>query len=250
MIVEVAWYTGRGRVREENEDSLLVGRAVYNRVESERVETDRMSAHGIFFVVADGMGGYAGGAIASGIIVSELAAGNGDIKPSLKRARDRMHDTGREDATLARMGSVVTGIYIEKSGITTFNVGDSRTYLMQENLSLITEDDSLVWELYKDEKMAPEERHEKLRKHPQKNIVTSALMAGDDNFNYREVKRPAKPGDKYLVCSDGLWEELTYTFMEESMKLDVGEAGKRLKDEALTEGRDNISFIIVEIKSN
>jgi len=250
MIVEVAWYTGRGRVREENEDSLLVGRVVYNRVESERVETDRMDAHGTFFVVADGMGGYAGGAIASGIIVSELAAANEDIKPSLKRARERMYDTGREDTSLSRMGSVVTGIYIDKSGVTVFNVGDSRTYLMQKKLSLITEDDSLVWELYKDEKMTPEERHEKLRKHPQKNIVTSALMAGDGNFNYQEVKRSAKPGDKYLVCSDGLWEELTYTFMEESMKLDVREAGNRLKDEALTEGRDNISFIIVEIKPN
>lgn len=250
MIVEVAWYTGRGRIREENEDSLLVGRAVYNREESERVKSNRMNAYGNFFVVADGMGGYAGGATASGIIVSELAGANEDIKSCLKGAREKMHDTGREDTNLARMGSVVTGIYIERSGVTVFNVGDSRTYLMQEKLSLITEDDSLVWELYKDEVMTPEERHERLRKHPQKNIVTSALMAGDSIFNYQEKKRPVKAGDKYLVCSDGLWEELTYSFIEDSMKLDVEEAGKRLKDEALAEGRDNISFIVVEIKSN
>ena len=50
------------------------------------------------------------------------------------------------------------------------------------------------------------------------------------------------------MCSDGLWEELSYEFMEDTLKIKGKEAGIRLKKEALREGRDNISFIIVEIK--
>ena len=248
MKVEVVWYTGRGRVREENEDSLLVGNRIFNREEMKGAEAETVDIHKNCFAVADGMGGYAGGAIASGIIVKELSRCK-EIEEGLLEAKNKMEEIGRENGRLCHMGSVVTGVWIDGGKVTVFNVGDSRTYLLKEKLLPLTEDDSIVWDFFKDDELSPGELHERIRKHPQKNIVTSAIMAGGEGFNLQKNVQRAREGDRYLICSDGLWEELTYKFMEEVLKIKGRETGVRLKEKAMKGGRDNISFILVEIKS-
>ncbi len=248
MMVEAVYYTGRGRIREENEDSLIVGGTVLNRGELEDIRGRTLEGEGLIFAVADGMGGYPGGAVASGVIVSELGRGN-SVKEGLERARERMKEIGLENKLLSHMGSVVTGISLEEDEVRIFNVGDSRTYLYRNSLKQVTEDDSYVWELLAGREFSPEELHEKIRNHPKKNIVTSALTGGRGRYNLVEKNIEAEAGDRYLICSDGLWEEMEYSFIEECMEMDVWKGAARLLERANIEARDNISFIIVEIKS-
>ena len=251
MIVEAVYYTGRGRIREENEDSLIVGDIVLNRGELEEIKGRTLEGEGLIFAVADGMGGYPGGAVASGVIARELGrGGRASLKKALDRARERMKEIGLENKLLSHMGSVVTGISLEEDEVRIFNVGDSRTYLYRNSLKQVTEDDSYVWELLAGREFSPEELHEKIRKHPKKNIVTSALTGGRGRYNFVEKSIEAEPGDRYLICSDGLWEEMEYTFIEECMEMDAWKGAERLLERSSIEARDNISFIIVEIKSN
>ena len=250
MIVEAVYYTGRGRIREENEDSLIVGDTIFNRGELEEIEGRTLEKERLIFAVADGMGGYPGGAVASGVIARELGrGGKASVKEALDRARERIKEIGLENRLLSHMGSVVSGISLSGSEVKIFNVGDSRTYLYRDSLEQITEDDSYVWELLAGRGLSPEELHEKIRSHPKKNIVTSALTGGRGRYNFVEKSIEAKEGDRYLICSDGLWEEMEYSFIEECMEMEIWKGAERLLERASVEARDNISFIIVEIKS-
>ncbi len=248
-MVEALYYTGRGRVREKNEDSLVVGDVVFNRGELEDVRIKTMEGEGLIFAVADGMGGYPGGEVASGVIVNELRREKESVGRALERAKVRMREIGLENRLLAHMGSVVSGIFLEDESVRVFNVGDSRTYLYRDSLKQMTEDDSYVWELLAGEELSPEELHEEIRHHYQKNIVTSALTAERGKYNLAEKSVDAEIGDRYLICSDGLWEEMEYSFMEECMGMEILKGARRLLERAGIEARDNISFIIVEIKS-
>jgi len=250
MVVEAVYYTGRGRIRMENEDSLIVGNLILNREEMDGIKTETTEGEGATFAVADGMGGYLGGAVASGVIVSELGRGKGrSVSRSLERAKQRIKEIGLEDRLLSHMGSVVSGIVVSRDGVDIFNIGDSRTYLYRGSLKQMTEDDSYVWEAFAEKGLSPEKLHEEIRYHPKKNIVTSALTGGRGRYNLKEKKIGAEEGDRYLICSDGLWEEMGYEFIEESMRMEIGDGAKRLLKKANMEARDNISFIIVEIKS-
>ncbi len=247
-MVEALYYTGRGRVREKNEDSLVVGDIVFNRGELEDVRIKTLEGEGLIFAVADGMGGYPGGEIASGVIVNELRREKESVGRALERAKMRMREMGLENRLLAHMGSVVSGIFLEDKTVRIFNVGDSRTYLYRDSLKQMTEDDSYVWELLAGEGLSPEELHEEIRHHYKKNIVTSALTAERGRYKLAEKRVEAETGDRYLICSDGLWEEMEYFFMEECMGMEILKGARRLLERAGIEARDNISFIIVEIK--
>lgn len=246
MVVDVVYYTGRGNVRRENEDSLLIGRKTFNSIDMHQVEKERIDK-GIF-AVADGMGGYIGGAIASGIIVDELSKiCDLTIDEVLEKVKDRMEKRAHKEYLLSHMGSVLTGIQIKEKRVLVFNIGDSKTFLYRKGLTLVTRDDSLVWELLRDKYKEPRELHDTIRKHPKKNIVTSAVMLGKEKFNLQKDIIEIEDGDRYLICSDGLWEEVSYEYIERCMKLEIKLSGEELLREASIEGKDNISFIIVEI---
>lgn len=248
MMLEVVYYTGRGKLRRENEDSLLIGKRVYNHEEMKEVRAEERE--GGCYCVADGMGGYAGGAIASGVLAYSIGRNSGrDLERSIEEAEERMVEIGRESPELSNMGSVVTGVCIEKE-IKVFNIGDSRTYLFRDGeLTQLTRDDSLVWEIFGGREYSQAELHETLRNHPEKNIVTSAVGAGGRRKSMQIEDMPGEAGDRFLICSDGIWEELTYEDLLESIEIGGVEGGRKLLEKAMEEGRDNISFIIIEIKS-
>lgn len=249
MMVEALYYTGRGKVREKNEDSLVVGDIVFNRGELKEIGRRTLEGNGLVFAVADGMGGYPGGDIASGVIVNELEREKASIGEALERSRMRMREIGLENRILSHMGSVVSGIQLEAERVKVFNVGDSRTYFYRDSLKQVTEDDSYVWELLAGEGLSSDELHEEIRHHYKKNIVTSALTGERGRYNFVEKVMEAEVGDRYLICSDGLWEEMEYSFIEECMGMEIWKGARRLLERASVEARDNISFIIVEIKS-
>lgn len=187
-VAESAKDTDVGRQRRVNEDSLLV--------------------HPPLFVVADGMGGHQAGEVASGLAVAAFADGlpdGGDaaefrLAELVQAANREIHDTSRSDAEHAGMGTTITAAYVDVDDVAIAHVGDSRAYRWRDGqLERLTDDHSLVEELIRQGKLTEAEAEE----HPQRSIVTRALGPERDvQVDTRTV--PARDGDLFLLCSDGL----------------------------------------------
>lgn len=225
--------THEGRRRTVNEDSLL--------------------ASAPLFLVADGMGGHDAGDRASAAVVEEFATlvgrdsiGIDDMRAALRRARARV---GAIASGARAAGTTLTGVAISEVGGAgywlTINVGDSRTYRFARGvLEQISVDHSVVQELIDagalDGASAASDRR--------RNEITRAIGAGSDGeADYWMV--PAEPGDRILVCSDGLSGELDAARLAEILadEHDPQGAATRLVHEALVRGgRDNITAIVVD----
>jgi len=228
-----------GQVRHANQDSMFLGTAV--------------------FVVADGMGGHAGGEVASRLAVetmeAELGGGEGphrvlDLVTAVQAANDRVWAQSAQDPSLAGMGTTVVAIgLVEEGGETRLaivNVGDSRAYRLSEgHLDQISDDHSLVGELYREGRISAEEAQH----HPQKNIVTRAV--GIDRFvDVDEFQILPRTGDRYLLCSDGLTDEVDEREIAEVLRSvdDPEEAAQLLVRRANEQGgRDNITIVVVDV---
>src|SRR5512133_3366393 len=154
------------------------------------------------------MGGAQAGEAAShlGVEVLEqgLPDGGGSVEERLRErvqeANARINELSRSDDLHAGMGTTLTVAYVGEDDLTVAHVGDSRLYRLRDGtLERLTEDHSLVEELVRRGKLTPQEADE----HPQRSIVTRALGPEEaveaDSFTW-----PARDGDVYLVCSDGL----------------------------------------------
>jgi PPM family protein phosphatase len=195
MVVKFAAATDVGMQRKNNEDANVV------------IE------EASFCAVADGMGGHLGGEIASHIAIETLQAAfkgrNGTsnerkdaelLSKSIKNANKEIYRRGNADATLRNMGTTIVACVLSGEFVVTANVGDSRIYRLRDGeFSQVTEDHSWVGELRKKNLISAEDA----RTHPLKNIITRAL--GMEPAVEVDVKwEKAKPGDVYLLCSDGL----------------------------------------------
>ncbi len=226
--------TDKGRVREQNEDSY--------------------GYRANLFVVADGMGGHEAGEVASGIAVETIlkAALQPDIAAALEQAvlqanEAILEETDRHPAYQG-MGTTVAVLVLEGSRAYITHVGDSRIYRWSAGsaqLEQLTDDHSLVAELVKNGGLTAAEA----QTHPQRNILTRAL--GTRGLAEMEIKRiPADPGDKFLLCSDGL----SGLVQEDELRALIGAAEppqqivERLVDLANERGgNDNITAILIEI---
>lgn len=231
-----------GQVRQVNQDSLFVGTGL--------------------FVVADGMGGHAGGEIASRLAVETMEAELEveaqahpprrvlDLITAVQAANDRVWAESEDDPSLAGMGTTVVAIGVVEEGgeprIAIVNVGDSRAYrLSGGNLDQISDDHSLVGELYREGRLTADEA----RAHPQKNIVTRAV--GIDRYvDVDEFQVLPRTGDRYLLCSDGLTDEVTEDEIASVLRTteDPEAAAEDLVRRANEAGgRDNITLIVVDV---
>ena len=226
--------TDTGRQRRANEDSLL--------------------ARSPLFVVADGMGGAQAGEVASRIAVDSFREGlEDDSKPESAlatlalAANSRIHELSHSNAEHAGMGTTLTAVYVGEQEVAIAHVGDSRAYCLRDGeLLRLTDDHSLVDELLRQGRLTPEEAVE----HPQRSVITRALgPEGTVEVDTRSFR--ARPGDVYLLCSDGLTTMLT-----EDQIADVLRARPRLRDagEALIAaaneagGRDNITVVLLRLE--
>lgn len=205
------------------------------------------------FLVADGMGGHDAGARASAVVLDEFARFAGretldidDVRAALRRARARV------DAIVSggrAAGTTLTGVVVSEVGGAgywlTVNVGDSRTYRYARGvLEQISVDHSVVQELVDagalDGAAAAADRR--------RNEITRAIGAGSDGeADYWMV--PAEPGDRILVCSDGLSGELEAARLADILaaETDPQQAATRLVHEALLRGgRDNVTAVVVD----
>jgi serine/threonine protein phosphatase PrpC len=179
--------THTGRQRSANEDSYFARAPV--------------------FVVADGMGGAQAGEVASRIATEAFEPGNdADDAPEIylrsvaEHANTRIHELSQEDSSRSGMGTTLTAALISDDEISFAHVGDSRAYLFRDGeLRRLTSDHSLVEELRRQGRLTEEQASE----HPQRSIITRAL-GPEPTVNVDTMTYPARPGDVYLLCSDGL----------------------------------------------
>lgn len=207
------------------------------------------------FVVADGMGGHAGGEIASQSTIARLqevvSAGSvttGAIEKALEQAVADI--ASHPDTTDEGTGTTLTGVFLDTATDeprwVSLNIGDSRVYLLRdERLVQVTTDHSVVQELISSGRLSPEEAES----HPYSNVITRAVGASEltppDYLGIEVVD-----GDRFVICSDGLTKELTdygiQHFLRE--KADPAEAVDAMLAAALDNGgRDNVTLIIVKV---
>ena len=230
--------TDAGKVRQNNEDALLVGDG-----EDETL-----------FVVADGIGGFEAGEVASSLAVEVLR----DLRPdrsfetAIAEANRRILAAGRTDEKLSGMGTTVVAIRFggtqREPMAEVAHVGDSRAYLLRGGeMNPITEDHSLVAELVRSGDLTRDQAAE----HPQKNLITRALGA-DENVDVDTTVLPIEAGDRVLLCSDGLSDMVPEARISEislNSSEDPERAARSLLAAALDAGgNDNITVIVVDVK--
>lgn len=244
--------TDVGQVREKNEDAFLV---------------DEVSH---LYLVADGMGGHAGGGFASThavqVVAEELkrqANGQEMTQPlradpertrvqiqllhALQRANEVLFQRSLADSQLRGMGTTLTVLKFDERWANLAHVGDSRAYLMREGkLSQLTSDHSWVQEQVRSGVLTPEEA----RLHPLKNIITRS-MGHEREVKVDLSKEEYRPGDRFLLCSDGLTnmvtdEEILATVSQEAPEPAVRRLIQRAKEEG---GLDNITVIVVAVEA-
>jgi protein phosphatase len=233
-VAEHAERTDTGRQRKGNEDAYF--------------------ARAPLFAVADGMGGAQAGEVASRAAVEAFENGLPDGPGSAEErlaglvlaANDRIIEMARADRERAGMGTTMTAAYVTEDDVAIAHVGDSRMYRLRGGeLERLTEDHTLVAELERQGKITQEEAG----RHPQRSIITRALGAEHDIL-VDHHSWPARDGDVYLICSDGLM-----MFPEEQIgeilrtAPDLRSAARELVDAANAGGgRDNITVVLFRVE--
>ena len=205
------------------------------------------------YIVADGMGGHQAGDYASKCTVETMVReikGCFEQSPirilsrAIRIANDQVRRKAREDESLYGMGTTVVAATVLGKYLQVANVGDSRLYIINEEVRQITRDHSYVEEMVR----IGELDREAARNHPDKNIITRAIGARDTieiDFFHEELKS----GDLILMCSDGLTNMLEDEEIGRILKTPgtIEERAERLIDAANQNGgRDNIAVILID----
>jgi len=230
-----------GRVRKSNQDS---GYAGYN-----------------FFFVADGMGGHAGGDIASAIIAQSVARADREyedtdqassqVVEALLEANQKLADTVSEHAELKGMGTTFSGIVFTGDLVTVTHIGDSRVYMVSEDkVSQVTKDHTFVQRLVDTGRITPEEA----LTHPRRSVLMRVLGDVEVSPEVDTEVFKAAAGDRWMLCSDGLCgvvpdEIINKILLDKSV--DAEEATALLIYEALEHGApDNVTVLVVDVISS
>jgi serine/threonine protein phosphatase PrpC len=223
-----------GNIRKLNEDSFL-----------------ELPEKGLW-VVADGMGGHAGGDLASLLIVNalsqmqapeSLSAAVDEFEKTMLSVHERLRALSEENQQT--MGSTVVALLVRGSHCVILWVGDSRLYRLRDGrLEQLTTDHSQV-ELYINQGLI---RREDAQTHPAANMITRAIGASDDlviDMDMEEIW----PYDRFLLCSDGLDRHLSDSEIAKLMCIgEPEEVAKRLIDTTLARGAtDNVTVSVVDI---
>jgi len=226
-----------GKIRASNQDSGSVGRNL--------------------FVVADGMGGHAGGDVASALAVKHLFALDSTYG-SVEEAREALFrgilDAGatltnavEEHPELTGMGTTVSAMIRVKSQMVIAHIGDSRIYRLREGvLEQITVDHTFVQRLVDSGRITPEEA----AVHPRRSVLMRVLGDVDADPEIDTHIVDTLPGDRWLLCSDGLSGYVSERDIAETLLTvdDVELAAHKLITQSLSEGApDNVTVVIVRV---
>ena len=227
-----------GKIRASNQDSGSVGRHV--------------------FVVADGMGGHAGGDVASAVAVQHLFGIDREYS-SVEEAREvlftnimeagqELTNTVVEHPELTGMGTTVSAMVRVKNQMVIAHIGDSRIYRLREGvLEQITTDHTFVQRLVESGRITPEEA----AVHPRRSVLMRVLGDVDVTPDVDTHIVDTQPGDRWLLCSDGLSGYVPERDIAETLLTvdDVELACHKLITQSLSEGApDNVTVIVVRVQ--
>ncbi len=224
-----------GRVRKVNEDSILA-------LPEQQI-----------WVVADGMGGHAAGDLASQLVVDSIATLPLDMDPAEQMQRLRGAIQSAHRAILAEIdlrggvtiGAAVVALMISSGHFVCFWAGDSRLYRLRGGeIEMLTSDHSVVGDLVR----AGQMNWDAAEHHPQSNAITRAVGVGDE-LELDKVRGTIEPGDRFLLCSDGLNKYAGFARLRDAMAATPIEiVSEKLLSIALEGGgADNISIIVVDV---
>lgn len=231
--------TDKGRVRSDNQDAYFAG---------------RISDNAVFAVVCDGMGGANAGNVASenavrhiseyiirsyrdSMDISELEK---TVRNAVTSANIELYDMSASEQSLSGMGTTAIIALIKDGESVIANVGDSRIYLVNENIKQLTRDHSVVQSLIESGKITPEYA----KYHPRKNVITRAIGAEGIVTADSSVIRLNR-GDSLLLCTDGLSNYLDDNEILSVFKnTDISAVPEALVEKAnLNGGGDNITVV-------
>lgn len=261
ITVEYAGLTRIGHVREHNEDRLgwahLEGGTPWVTPPDEHTidPAEARSDVGLAFAVADGLGGYGGGDVAAGLAVqtslgqTQKNLGNGGripggLRDAFNRANQAIFDAALSGEGGRKMQSTLSTLIMTPGEAHLGHVGDSRVYRRREGeLELLTTDHSQVMELLRMHIITPEQAIE----HPARYALTRSVGGGitvrTDIRNER-----LETGDTFLLCSDGLWSNVTSTEIAASLSEIPAEGCRRLVELALERGGDdNATAMVIRV---
>jgi protein phosphatase len=245
--VEVGSLSDPGCERPDNQDNYC-----YAEPESD----EQFAKKGRLAVVADGMGGYEGGALASGIAVevirskylnSELNAPEDALVDALVSAHVAIRNAARESPEDSRMGTTCTAAVLHNNQLFYVHVGDSRLYMVRDSqISRVTRDQTMIEKLVEEGILT----REQAKTHPDRHVLMSALGVGEEvPAELPENPIPLHDGDILLLCSDGLHDLVSDEEILQAVLQDIPEAAcHKLVDQAKARGGyDNITVQIVKI---
>ena len=229
--IRFAWRTDVGKIRKSNQDSVIIGNGLFG--------------------VADGMGGHNGGEIASAGLRDGLLRETADKGPSremlieaVSKVNHEIWEKQEKDASLTGMGTTLTILWPAEKEMIVGQVGDSRAYLIRDGqMKQITSDHSMVADMVRRGVLTEEQA----ACHPMRNYITRAVGT-DETVETDLTAITRMKGDRWLVCSDGLYGQISRQELEEKAGIpDLEEASDRLLEAALIHGgKDNISFILIQ----
>ena len=226
-----------GKVRSNNQDSGYAGSNL--------------------FVVADGMGGHAGGDVASSLAIARLEAldrpydstaeAERALRDAIADAAVDLIDTVNVRPELAGMGTTVSALIMVDDYAVIAHIGDSRIYLYRDGaLTQITTDHTFVQRLVDSGRITPEEA----RYHPRRSVLMRVLGDMDADPELDTFIMPTQPGDRWLLCSDGLSGVVDdpHTAKALSLGLAPGRTADTLLKQALDGGApDNVTIVMVDV---
>jgi len=227
--------TDTGKVRARNEDAFLA-----------------LPEQGLW-VVADGMGGHQNGALASRLIVEQLAEPSaGDLPQRLDELRKRLHSLNRrlgQELTVTAahpdpvIGSTVVALLIEGDRAACVWAGDSRCYLWRDSrLYQLSRDHSLLQQLIDEQQLSPSEA----ARHPAAHALTRAIGASDE-LKLEILELDVLPGDAFLLCSDGLYQGMSADTLGAALNLPSPQLTLNRLFQQVLDGpaRDNLSAVVI-----
>lgn len=209
------------------------------------------------FIVADGMGGHAGGDVASALAIQAIATNDRAfdsvdeaeqvLSAALLEANQELAETVFEHPELTGMGTTVSGLIRVGDKVVIAHIGDSRIYRFRDGaLEQITKDHTFVQRLVDSGRITPEEA----AVHPRRSVLMRVLGDVDINPEIDTMVVDTRPGDRWMLCSDGLSGYVTEEKVAEILaeQPDAATAAQALVDESLDHGApDNVTVVLVGV---
>jgi serine/threonine protein phosphatase PrpC len=227
--------TNVGLVRAGNEDSAIISQNL--------------------IAVADGMGGHAGGEIASALAIKgisrlhDVANSSAEITEKFLQEVTQINSAIEraviENPDLTGMGTTLTALIAAEDKIALLHIGDTRCYRIRKNkITQLSTDHTLIQELLDQRAITENE----IKTHPQRSLLTQALM-GRDDLQPEIVVNDAKLGDRFLLCSDGLTGEISEGELLATLTIDDREVAlDTLMKSVLAVGApDNVTIIVADL---